>query len=112
MDHKRAEEVAVNRLQIISPMLDPALDKAKKQDLKEKASIQYGISERTIRRWISIYTEKGFEGLKPKAPETSGTSKIPEGLIEEAIRLRREVPKRSVVGILEWEGLDEPGFLR
>ena len=30
MDHKRAEEVAVNRLQIISPMLDPALDKAKK----------------------------------------------------------------------------------
>lgn len=78
MDHKRAEEVAVNRLQIISPMLDPALDKAKKQDFKEKASIQYGISERTIRRWISIYTEKSFEGLKPKAPETSGTSKIPE----------------------------------
>ena len=30
MDHKRAEEVAVNRLQIISPMLDPALEKEKK----------------------------------------------------------------------------------
>lgn len=115
MDHKRAEEVAANRLQIISPMLDRTLDKAKKQDLKEAASIQYGVSERTIRRWINSYTENGFDGLKPKAPETSGTSKIPEDLIEEAIRLRREVPRRSVVEIiriLEWEGLAEPGFLR
>lgn len=70
MDHKRAEEVAANRLQIISPLLDPVLDKAKRQDLKEAASIQFGISERTIRRWVSSYEAKGFEGLKPKAPET------------------------------------------
>ena len=81
MDHKRAEEVAANRLQIILPLMDPALDKAKKQDLKEAASIQYGVSERTIRRWINSYTVNGFDGLKPKAPETSGTSKIPENLI-------------------------------
>ena len=115
MDHKRAEEVAANRLQIILPLMDPALDKAKKQDLKEAASIQYGISERTIRRWINNYLNDGFEGLKPKAPETSGTSKSPEDLITEAIRLRREVPKRSVteiIRILEWEGLAEEGFLR
>lgn len=115
MDKKRAEEVAANRLQIISELLDPALDKAKKQELKEEASLRFGVSERTLRRWISNYQESGFEGLKPKAPETAGTSKIPEPLIEEAIRLRREVPKRSVteiIRILEWEGLAEPGFLR
>ena len=115
MDHKRAEEVAANRLQIISPLMDPAMDKAKKQDLKEAASIQYGISERTLRRWMNSYSEQGFDGLKPKAPETAGTSKIPEELIAEAIRLRREVPRRSVteiIRILEWEGLAEPGFLR
>ena len=115
MNQKRAEEVAVNRLQIISPLMDPALDKAKRQDLKEAASIQYGISERTIRRWINNYAKDGFEGLKPKAPETAGRSKIPEELIQEAIRLRREIPKRSVteiIRILEWEGLAEPGFLR
>ena len=114
MDHKRAEEVAANRLQIILPLMDPALDKAKKQDLKEAASIQYGISERTIRRWMNSYASDGFDGLKPKAPETSGSSKIPEDLITEAIRLRREVPKRSVteiIRILEWEGLAEEGFL-
>ena len=115
MDKKRAEEVAANRLQIISVLLDPALDKAKKQELKEEASLRYGISERTIRRWINSYNSKGFDGLKPKAPETAGTSKIPEALIEQAIRLRREVPGRSVpelIRILEWEGLAEPGFLR
>ena len=68
MDHKRAEEVAANRLQIISPMLDQTLDKAKKQDLKEAASIQYGVSERTIRRWINSYTEKDSTGLSQKPP--------------------------------------------
>ena len=115
MDKKRAEEIAANRLAIISLLLDPTLDKAKRQELKEQQSIQYGISERRIRRWINDYRDKGFEGLKPKAPETAGTSKIPETLIEEAIRLRREVPGRSIpelIRILEWEGLAEPGFLR
>lgn len=115
MDKKRTEEIAANRLAIISLLLDPTLDKAKRQELKEQQSIQYGISERTIRRWINDYREKGFDGLKPKAPETTGTSKIPAELIEEAIRLRREVPGRSVpelIRILEWEGLAEPGFLR
>ena len=115
MNKKRAEEVAANRLQIISVLLDPALDKAKKQELKEEASLRYGISERTIRRWINTYQASGFDGLKPKAPETSGTSKIPEELIEQAIQLRREVPGRSIpelIRILEWEGLAEPGFLR
>ena len=115
MDRKRTEEIAANRLQIISTLLDPTMDKAKRQDMKERLSAQYGISERTIRRWMEAYREKGFDGLKPKAPETSGTSKIPEDLLEEAIRLRREVPGRSVpelIRILEWEGKAEPGFLR
>ena len=115
MERERVEQVAANRLEIILPLLDPALDKGKRQELKEEASIRYGISERTIRRWMNNYQAQGFDGLKPKAPESGGTSKIPEELIHEAIRLRREVPKRSVaelIRILEWEGLAEPGFLR
>jgi putative transposase len=115
MERERIEQIAANRLEIILPLLAPDLDKAKKQELKEEASIRFGVSERTIRRWINLYQEKGFDGLKPKVPESAGRSKIPEALIEEAIRLRREVPKRSIVEIiriLEWEGLAEPGFLR
>lgn len=115
MERKRVEEVAANRLTIISPLLDPMLDKAKKQNLKEQISMTYGISERTVRRWLNLYQEQGFDGLKPKVSSVSGKSKIPEELIEEAIRLRREIPKRSVpeiIRILEWEGIAEPGFLR
>ena len=115
MDNKRSEEVAANRLQIILPLIDPSLDQSKMLELKEEASVRFGISERTIRRWISCYKEEGFEGLKPKAPESGGVSKIPEELIQEAIRLRREVPRRSIpeiIRILEWEGKAEPGFLR
>ena len=115
MDMKRSEEVAANRLQIILPLIDPSLDQSKMLELKEEASVRFGISERTIRRWISRYQEEGFEGLKPKAPESGGVSKIPEELILEAIRLRREVPRRSIpeiIRILEWEGKAEPGFLR
>lgn len=115
MERERMEQIAANRLEIILPLLAPALDKAKKQELKEEASIRYGVSERTLRRWIRQYQAQGFDGLKPKAPESTGKSKIPDELIEEAIRLRREVPKRSVaeiIRILEWEGVAEPGFLR
>lgn len=115
MERERAEQIAANRLEIILPMLAPNLDRAKKQEFKEEASIRFGVSERTIRRWINLYQEKGFDGLKPKVPECAGKSKIPDVLIEAAIDLRREVPKRSVneiIRILEWEGLAEPGFLR
>lgn len=115
MERERIEEVAANRLKIISPLLDPMLDKARKQDMKEQISLIYGVNERTIRRWVNQYLSDGFDGLKPKAPSRSGRSKIPEELIEEAIRLRREIPKRSIleiIRILEWEGLAEPGFIR
>lgn len=115
MDDKRSEEIAANRLQIILPLMDPSLDQSKMLELKEDASVRFGISERTIRRWISRYKEEGFEGLKPRAPESGGVSKIPEELIQEAIRLRREVPRRSIpeiIRILEWKGKAEPGFLR
>lgn len=112
MERERIEEIAANRLQIITPLLDPSLDKAKHQTIKESISIQYGVNERTIRRWINLYNEKGFDGLKPQRSSLSGKSKLPEEIIDAAITLRREVPKRSIaeiIRILEWEGLAEPG---
>ena len=109
------EEIAANRLCIITPLLDPAMDKAKHQLVKEHISIQYGIHERTIRRWINLYNTKGFEGLMPQRSSLSGKSKLSDEIIDAAIALRREVPKRSVaeiIRILEWEGLAEPGFIK
>lgn len=115
MDNKRSEEIAANRLKLIAPLMDTALDKDKRQLLKEEICIQTGLSERTIRRYLNEYAEKGFEGLKPHNPGRGGNSVIPDDVIQEAIALRREVPKRSVteiIRILEWEGKSEPGFLK
>ena len=115
MERERMEEIAANRLCIITPLLDPAMDKAKHQLVKEHISIQYGIHERTIRRWINLYNTKGFEGLMPQRSSLSGKSKLSDEIIDAAIALRREVPKRSVaeiIRILEWEGLAEPGFIK
>jgi transposase InsO family protein len=115
MDQKRREEIAANRLQIIAPLTDKTLDKDKRQLLKENICAQTGLSERTIRRYLNEYEEKGFEGLKPQNVGRGGNSIIPEEVIQEAINLRREVPKRSIseiIRILEWEKIVEPGFLK
>jgi putative transposase len=115
MDNKRSEEIAAGRMKLIAPLMDDTLDKDKRQLLKEQICIQTGLSERTIRRYLNDYKEKGFEGLKPQNPGHGGNSIIPEDVIQEAIALRREVPKRSItelIRILEWEGKVEAGFLR
>ena len=115
MDKRRSEEIAANRLKLITPLLDSTLDKEKFNQLKGELCLQTGLSERTIRRYIQLYEEQGFEGLKPKNAGTGGHSIIPEEVIQEAIALRREVPKRSIndiIKILEWEKVVEPGFLK
>ena len=115
MDKRRSEEIAANRLKLITPLLDSTLDKEKLNQLKGELCLQTGLSERTIRRYIQLYEEQGFEGLKPKNAGTGGHSIIPEEVIQEAIALRREVPKRSIndiIKILEWEKVVEPGFLK
>jgi putative transposase len=101
MDKRRSEEIAANRLKLITPLLDTGLDKEKYQQLKEELCLQTGLSERTIRRNIQLYEEKGFEGLKPKNAGNGGHSIIPEEVIQEAISLRREVPKRSINDIIK-----------
>lgn len=115
MQRERKEEIAANRLQIITPLLDPAMDKAKHQLVKEQISIQYGVHERTLRRWLNLYKTGGFEGLMPQKSSLSGRSKLSDEVIDAAIALRREVPGRSVaeiIRILEWEGLADPGFIK
>jgi len=115
MERQRIEEIAANRLKLISPLLDTALDRDKRQMLKEQICIQSGLSERTIRRYLNCYEKNGFEGLKPQNSGRSGNSMIPEDILQEAVSLRREVPKRSIneiIRILEWEEKVKPGTLK
>jgi transposase InsO family protein len=83
--------------------------------LKKEAYEQYGISRRTLMRWLTGYRQDGFEGLKPTGRVSGKPGVIPEELIAEAILLRREVPSRSIpqiIEILEMEGKAPEGLLK
>lgn len=117
-DQRKAEEIAVNRHKIITPLLiarDEKADAAKIAQIRKDICQKNGISRRTLGRWLDGYRENGFEGLKPMQRSSNGGATIPEELIQEAIMLRREVPGRSisqVIEILELEGKAPAGLLK
>lgn len=114
-DHKKAEEIAVQRMQLLSPLLTPGLDPAKRKQIKANICEQTGWSERTVRRYVAKYKQEGFDGLKPKTKVRPRSDAMPANILEEAILLRREVPSRSVsqiIQILEWEEKVRPGQLK
>jgi hypothetical protein len=115
-DHRKAEEIAAQRMQLLSPLLAKDLDPAKARKLKAEICAQTGISERTLRRYLAQYRKTGFGGLKPKGrSERLNEDAVPAPILEQAILLRREVPGRSIaqiIQILEWEGLAEPGRIK
>ena len=117
-DHRKHDEIAVNRHKVITPLLiamEEKADAAKIAQIRKDICQQNGISRRTLGRWLDSHRETGFEGLKPIPRNNRHGMSIPEELIQEAILLRREVPSRSVpqiIEILELEGKAPGGFLK
>jgi len=113
-DSKKAEETAVNRVQMLVPLMEQGLDSAALAQMKQEICDKYEVSDRALRRYLAQYREEGFAGLKPKSPGRPGSRAIPPKILEEAILLRREVPGRSVrsiIQILEWEKKIKPGSI-
>ncbi|HWQ76821.1 MAG TPA: DDE-type integrase/transposase/recombinase [Syntrophomonas sp.] len=115
-DQKKAEEIASQRMQLLSPLLSEGLDNAQARQIKARICEQSGISERTLRRYLTQYRREGFSGLKPNGKKYHRASEaIPLEILEQAILLRRQVPSRSIsqiIQILEWEELAEPGQIK
>lgn len=114
-NRKKAAETAENRMAMIAPLLAPNLSREDVTNMKERISESFQVSVRTLERYCKSYLEYGFEGLYPQGKSAESKYKIPQELLDEAIRLRRELPSRSVptiIRILELEGKAEPGFLR
>ncbi|KJS10209.1 MAG: hypothetical protein VR67_19360, partial [Peptococcaceae bacterium BRH_c8a] len=65
-DQQKAEEIAAQRVQLLSPLLADGLDVAKIREIKKNICQQTGLSERTLRRYLAQYRAVGFGGLKPK----------------------------------------------
>lgn len=115
-DQKKAESIAAERVQLLSPLFAEGLDPAKAHEIKRRICEQTGLSERTLRRYLAKYREEGFGGLKPKGRgRQPSEATIAQEVLEQAILLRREVPSRSVaqlIQILEWEGRIQPGEIK
>ena len=116
-DGKKAEEIAVLRFQLLSPLLEDGLDPAKLRGMKVQICAQTGLSERTLRRYLRDYHKDGLGGLKPKGKGRTNPActSVPDELLDAAIGLRREVPSRSVsqiIQILEWEGKAHQGQIK
>lgn len=118
IDTRKPEEIALSRHKAISPLLealDDGADGAKIVQLRKDICLKNGISRRTLGRWLTGYSERGFEGLKPASRIPSKPGIIPESVIEEAIFLRRELPSRSIpqiIEILEMEGKAPAGSVK
>ena len=109
------DDVATGRFNLIAPLLRDDLDKGRRYDLMREISESGGISERSLRRYVSAWRQGGFEALKPKQGWERPDSKLGEKfgtVVAAAIELRRESPARSVadiIKILELEEAIEPG---
>ena len=103
------------RFQMIAPLLEEGIDKAKRNQLYRDIAEQNGLSPRTIRRYEEAYLEGGTEGLIPMERPSKGPKPLPENFgenLRSSIELRSELPDRSVAMIiktLELEGKATPG---
>jgi Fic family protein len=70
-DQQKANAIATERVQILSPLLAEGLDAAKTRKLREQICSQTGLSERTLRRYLAQYREEGYDGcfLQVKIPQ-------------------------------------------
>ncbi len=115
---KWQDEEALKRYRMIAPLLDADLDEGKRQQLREEAAEKNGISKRSLYRYEEKYRGGGFEGLRPRSRTKKRIQSLPgnfDEIMEQAVQLKREVPKRSVrqiIKILELEGWAVPGVLK
>lgn len=106
-------DAALEYHRIISPLLAPGLEPAEKRALREYILATEDISERTLRRLMEKFNKGKLDALKPKERSDSGeTRSIGKEVLAEAIRLKEELPYRSVrriLEILEYEGWIKQG---
>lgn len=125
MENSLQEQIAAFRYSLIAPVVSrqtPMAPGELKAYLEQTASQTYHIpgsaktrvSVRSLERYLSQYRNGEWEALKPKARVKNKTSRIPPAILQEAIRLRRERPERSVeqiIFILEESKTVEPGVI-
>ncbi len=126
MDEKKREEIALFRYSLIVPLLtEEELQWGVKGEIVQRMARQIhsipfskkqSVDESTIRRYLSAFRKKGFDGLKPKHRSDIGkSSKIPAEILETACNLKKEEPRRSIraiIQIMETHQMVKPGLIK
>ena len=103
-----AEIVALHRYHIVADATNPRLSPAERGLLVRQLSRQSHVqpdgsarvySRATLDRWVRAYREQGLDGLRPQPRADLGVVRRQPELLEEAARLRQELPGRSAAQI-------------
>lgn len=103
-------EIALFRFSLISQLIhldDKGTLRRVITDIARKSydiphSAKTKLSAKTVKRYLRLYREKGFEGLYPKVRQDKNKVRsMPGELIDELLRLKKEAPERSVTTILD-----------
>jgi transposase InsO family protein len=101
-------EEALRRYGLIAPLLEEGISGSELAQRRCLLLEREKISERTLRRWIALYREEGFNGLVRRKRSDKGVSKtISAEALTLAEQMRRELPRRSaglICTLLEHEG--------
>ena len=114
-DKQLAKEIAERRMIMIAPLIGALLSVEEYYRKRREISETYDVSTRTLQRYVDAYNESGIDGLEPQGRVPEQNPVISKEILAEAIRLRREIPSRSVptiIRILELEGRAEQGVLK
>jgi len=106
-------EKLLKRYERIAPLLNVDLDASERRRLRASILESSGLSERSLRRHIQAYKEKGYKSLEDAPRSDKGSMrKVPPEVVDAAVELREELPSRSVgkiIQILEGEKMVKPG---
>jgi transposase InsO family protein len=123
MNSSLSEQIAAFRYSLIAPIvsrqtpmapgeLKAYLERTASQTYHIPGSTKTKVSVRTLERYLSQYRRGEWAGLKPKGRSRKTNLRIPPAVLQEAIRLRRQRPERSIeqiIFILEEGGTVGPG---
>ena len=114
-DKKLAKEIAERRMIMIAPLVGVLSSQEEYYCKRREIAKTYDVSTRTLQRYVDAYNQSGIDGLEPQGRVPEQNLVVSKEILAEAIRLRREVPSRSVptiIRILELEGKAEQGVLK
>jgi transposase InsO family protein len=103
----------IRRFEMIAPLLNENLDMFERRRLRAQIQEASGMSGRSLRRYVQRYRENGYKSLARMERSDKGSLRnIPAIVVDEAVKLREELPTRSVrriIEILEGEKRIKPG---